>query len=349
MQRTLLLARTLVLAGLASPSSRAVLHAARSAERAARDLFSRADVPRERGLGRARELRRPPRTARSPPLSNGRTLVFDGEHVDVYDALGGIAQRVYQRARSASVVPVVADEARGVAWVSESSQDALWQIDLAQGTFAQIATIHFAFAAARERGHAPRDRVSVRLLLRRGRDPARPRDARARDARARLGRERSDRVRLGRRIALRRRGERASAARRALGRALECRATRAGARAATDACGRDEGRERPRRGHSSLAYDVRSTGSSSRRRTRSAARRSSRSTRTASAWASSRRRRSTRRTSRASRFRRRSRRRAAGVPTARDAAHVARDGLGRVPRRSPPFARRSPSARGSTS
>lgn len=149
MQRTLLLARTLVLAGLASPLlAQSFTQPAQPSARPATSSLA-PTFPVNAGWVALGSFDVPAYSAIAP-LSNGRTLVFDGEHVDVYDALGGIAQRVCSTGAFRFPSFVVADEARGVAWVSESSQDALWQIDLAQGTFAQIATIHFAFAAARE-------------------------------------------------------------------------------------------------------------------------------------------------------------------------------------------------------
>jgi len=84
------------------------------------------------------------------PLSSSRTLVFDGEHVDVYDAVGGIERRVCTTGAFRFPSFIVADEAHARAWVAESSLDAVWEVDLVSGAFAQVASIHFAFAAAVE-------------------------------------------------------------------------------------------------------------------------------------------------------------------------------------------------------
>lgn len=84
------------------------------------------------------------------PLENSRTLVFDGEHVDVYDAVGAIERRVCTTGAFRFPSFVVADEATGRAWVAESSLDAVWEVDLVSGSFAQVASIHFGYAAAVE-------------------------------------------------------------------------------------------------------------------------------------------------------------------------------------------------------
>lgn len=84
------------------------------------------------------------------PISNGRTLVFDGLHVDVIGALGQLERRVATLPSFCFPSFVVADPTLPRAWIAESTHDAVLAVDLVSGAVTALASIHFAYDATYE-------------------------------------------------------------------------------------------------------------------------------------------------------------------------------------------------------
>jgi hypothetical protein len=81
------------------------------------------------------------------PLAGSRTLVFDGDHLDVFDASGGLERRLASLPAFRFPSFVVVDAAQSHAWIGESTLHALYRLDLASGALAQVGTLNNAYAA----------------------------------------------------------------------------------------------------------------------------------------------------------------------------------------------------------
>lgn len=81
------------------------------------------------------------------PMRGARTLVFDGEHFDVFGPSGAFVRRL--ATLPAFVFPsFVVVAASGVtAYAGESSNDALYAVDLLAGGATQVGSLHFNYAA----------------------------------------------------------------------------------------------------------------------------------------------------------------------------------------------------------